>query len=54
MKSFVLEHKPTFALVFGVSLPATLLSGGSMLVFYLAFIASLSVAFWWENRRGAL
>jgi len=54
MKAFVLEHKRTFALVFGISLPATILAGGSMLVFYLAFIASLSVALWWESRRGAL
>ncbi|HEX7278539.1 MAG TPA: hypothetical protein VF255_02840 [Solirubrobacterales bacterium] len=54
MKSFVREHGKTFALVFAFTLVATVLTGGSMVVFYLASLASLSVGLWWEIRRGAL
>jgi hypothetical protein len=54
MKSFVREHGKTFALMFLFTLTATVLSGGSVLVLYLAFIVSMSVGLWWEIRRGAL
>jgi len=54
MKSFVREHGRTFVLMFAFTLAATVLTGGSMLVLYLAFVASLSVGLWWEIRRGAL